>query len=136
MIADFSKCCNHPYILPSAAPDPYYLGEHIVNASGKYMVLDKIIKQLVVKERKKILIFSGFTRMLDICEDFLNIREGDGEEFGYLRLDGGTSRARRNLSIRMFNDLESHYRVMLISTKAGGLGINLTAASDVIMLDQ
>ena len=100
------------------------------------MVLDKIVEQLVLKEGKKILIFSGFTRMLDICEDFLNLRGGDGEKFRYLRLDGGTGRARRNLGIRMFNDSSSNYRVMLISTKAGGLGINLTMASDVIMLDQ
>ena len=80
--------------------------------------------------------FSGFTQMLDYCEDFLALREGDGPTFKHLRLDGGTCRARRNLAIRMFNDPASEYRVMLISTRAGGLGINLASASDVIMLDQ
>ena len=74
--------------------------------------------------------------MLDCCEDFLALRGGDGENFKYVRLDGSTARARRNLGIRMFNNQESEYRVMLISTKAGGLGINLATASDVIMLDQ
>ncbi len=74
--------------------------------------------------------------MLDCCEDFLALRGGDGESFKYVRLDGGTGRARRNLGIRMFNDLKSEYKVMLISTRAGGLGINLATASDVIMLDQ
>lgn len=74
--------------------------------------------------------------MLDCCEDFLSIRGGDGESFKYVRLDGGTARARRNLGIRMFNDVKSDYKVMLISTRAGGLGINLATASDVIMLDQ
>ena len=94
------------------------------------------MKELVVKQKKKILIFSGFTRMLDCCEDFLALRGGDGEAFKYVRLDGGTGRARRNLGIRLFNNKESEYRVMLISTRAGGLGVNLASASDVVMLDQ
>lgn len=99
-------------------------------------MLDKIVDELVVKQKKKVLIFSGFTRMLDCCEDFLALRGGNGEHFKYARLDGGTSRARRNLGIRMFNQQQSEYRVMLISTRAGGLGINLATASDVVMLDQ
>lgn len=74
--------------------------------------------------------------MLDRCEDLLNLRGGDGSKFEYTRLDGGTVRARRNLGIRLFNQEKSPYRVMLISTRAGGLGINLATASDVIMLDQ
>ena len=82
------------------------------------------------------LIFSGFARMLDCCEDFLALRGGAGEKFKYVRLDGSTSRARRNLGIRLFNDKVSQYHVMLISTRAGGLGVNLASASDVIMLDQ
>ncbi|MCJ1283251.1 hypothetical protein MMC26_002579 [Xylographa opegraphella] len=136
LLMQLRKCCNHPYILPHASPDPYYLGEHVIHASGKFIVLDKIVQELVVKQKKKVLIFSGFTRMLDCCEDFLTLRGGDGEAFKYVRLDGGTGRARRNLGIRLFNDKESDYRVMLISTRAGGLGINLASASDVIMLDQ
>ncbi|MCJ1391544.1 hypothetical protein MMC18_004408 [Xylographa bjoerkii] len=136
LLMQLRKCCNHPYILPHASPDPYYLGEHVIHASGKFIVLDKIIQELVVKQKKKVLIFSGFTRMLDCCEDFLALRGGDGEAFKYVRLDGGTGRARRNLGIRLFNNKESEYRVMLISTRAGGLGVNLASASDVIMLDQ
>lgn len=99
-------------------------------------MLDKIIDELVTKQRKKVLIFSGFTKMLDCCEDFLSLRGGNGDNFKFVRLDGGTGRARRNLNIRMFNKENSEYRVMLISTRAGGLGINLATASDVIMLDQ
>ena len=136
LLMQLRKCCNHPYILPHAAPDPYYLGEHVIHASSKFIALDKIINELVIKQKKKVLIFSGFTRMLDCCEDFLALRGGNGEKFQYVRLDGGTSRARRNLGIRMFNKGDTNYRVMLISTRAGGLGINLATASDVIMLDQ
>lgn len=122
--------------MPHAEPDPYYLGDHIIHASAKFILLDKIINELVVRQKKKVLIFSGFTKMLDCCEDFLALRGGNGDQFQYVRLDGATGRARRNLGIRMFNQEHSAYRVMLISTRAGGLGINLATASDVIMLDQ
>jgi SWI/SNF-related matrix-associated actin-dependent regulator of chromatin subfamily A member 5 len=81
-------------------------------------------------------IFSGFTKMLDLVEELLLLRGGNGSSFLSVRIDGSTCRARRNLGIRMFNDLESDYRVMLISTRAGGLGINLASASDVVLLDQ
>ncbi|KAL8694827.1 MAG: hypothetical protein Q9218_000586 [Villophora microphyllina] len=136
LLMQLRKVCNHPYLLSHAEPNPYYVGEHIMHASGKFIVLDQIVKELVIKEKKKILIFSGFTRMLDCCEDFLTLRGGNGEQFRYLRLEGSTSRARRNLAIRIFNNQESEHRVMLISTRAGGLGINLTAASDVVIMDQ
>lgn len=72
--------------------------------------------------------------MLDLCEDLLALQGGAGERFRYSRLDGSTARARRNLSIRLFNTYRDQ-KVMLISTRAGGLGINLTSASDVVFLD-
>lgn len=135
ILMQLRKCCNHPYTLPHTEPDPYYVGDHIIKASGKFILLDKIINELVIKQKRKVLIFSGFARMLDCCEDFLALRGAQGYEFNYVRLDGRTSRARRNLNIRMFNDEATDYRVMLISTRAGGLGINLATASDVIILD-
>ncbi|KAL8831090.1 MAG: hypothetical protein Q9170_005440 [Blastenia crenularia] len=136
LLMQLRKVCNHPYLLPHVEPDPYYIGEHIVHASGKLIVLDKLLNELVTKQKKKVLIFSEFTRMLDCCEDFLALRGGNGSHFKYLRLQGSTGRARRNLCIRLFNQEDSGYEVMLISTRAGGLGINLTAASDVVMMDQ
>ena len=136
ILMQLRKCCNHPYILPHAGPEPYYLGEHVIRASAKFIVLNKIVDELVVRQKKKVLIFSGFTGMLDYCEDLLALRGGNGEEFKYARLDGRTSRARRNLGIRLFNKPDSAYRIMLISTRAGGLGVNLATASDMIMLDQ
>jgi SWI/SNF-related matrix-associated actin-dependent regulator of chromatin subfamily A member 5 len=136
LLMQLRKICNHPYQITNAEPDPYILGDHIITASGKFIVLEKLIENLVIKQKKKILIFSGFTKMLDLVEDFLAVRGGDGSSYRYVRLDGGTARARRNLGIRMFNDVNTDYRVMLISTRAGGLGINLATASDVVMLDQ
>ena len=115
-------------------------------------MLDKLIQELVVRQQRKVIIVSTFTKMLDCVEDFLSFRGGDGELFRYSRLDGGTSRARRNLGIRLFNDTSSgeigngpvqygadqtvDYKVMLISTRAGGLGINLASASEIVMMDQ
>jgi SWI/SNF-related matrix-associated actin-dependent regulator of chromatin subfamily A member 5 len=136
LLMQLRKVCNHPYQLSNAEPDPYYTGDHVITASGKFIVLDKLVAELVVKQKKKILIFSGFTKMLDLVEEFLHLRGGDGTSFRSMRIDGSTARARRNLGIRLFNDLNSEFRVMLISTRAGGLGINLASASDVVLLDQ
>lgn len=71
---------------------------------------------------------------LDLVDELLHLRGGDGSEFRFTRIDGGVPRARRNLAIRLFNT-HDEYRVMIISTRAGGLGINLASASDVVMLD-
>lgn len=136
LVMQLRKCCSHPYLLPGATPDPYYLGDHVIRASGKFILLEKLLKNSIFKQGKKVLIFSGFTRTLDCCEDLLTLIGDHGRGFKFLRLDGNTARARRNLDIRMFNDANSDYKVMLLSTRAGGLGINLTRAEDVIFLDE
>ena len=136
LVIQLRKCCSHPYLLPGAAPEPYHLGEHVIRASGKFIVLEKLLRELVVNQNQKVLVFSEFTKVLGCTEDLLHLIGGDGALFRYMRLDGRTSRARRNLNIRLFNDMSSPYRVMLISTKAGGLGINLTSANNVIFLDE
>ncbi|KAK6007941.1 hypothetical protein QM012_004755 [Aureobasidium pullulans] len=138
IVMQLRKTCVTPYMIRGAAPDPYYYGDHIMHASGKFIVLNKIIDELVVKQGKKILIFSGFTTALDYCEDLLAMKGSNQHDapFRHVRFDGSTQRAVRNLQIRLFNDLSSEYKVMLISTRAGGLGLNLTAASDVIFLDE
>ncbi|KAJ4335268.1 hypothetical protein N0V95_008953 [Ascochyta clinopodiicola] len=136
LVMQLRKCCSHPYLLPGVAPDPYYLGEHVIRASGKFILLEKLLKHTIFEQGKKVLIFSGFTHTLDCCEDLLSLISNHGEKFRHLRLDGGTGRARRNLDIRLFNQSNSDYKVMLLSTRAGGLGINLTSAQDVIFLDE
>ncbi|KAF2871358.1 SNF2 family N-terminal domain-containing protein [Massariosphaeria phaeospora] len=136
LVMQLRKCCSHPYLLPGAIPDPYYLGDHVIRASGKFILLEKLLKHSILEQGKKVLIFSGFTHTLDCCEDLLALIGDHGQSFKYLRLDGSTARARRNLGIRMFNDQKSDYKVMLLSTRAGGLGINLTSAEDVIFLDE
>ncbi|KAF1993674.1 hypothetical protein P154DRAFT_625278 [Amniculicola lignicola CBS 123094] len=136
LVMQLRKCCAHPYLLPGALPEPYYIGDHVIRASGKFILLEKLLKHSIFEQGKKVLIFSQFTRTLDCCEDLLSIVGDYGNKFKFLRLDGSTARARRNLDIRMFNDTKSEYKVILLSTRAGGLGINLTTAEDVIFLDE
>lgn len=135
LVMQLRKICNHPYMMPSAQPEDYFVGEHVALASGKFVVLKKLLEELVVRQRKKVLIFSGFTSALDLVEDLLALIDGVGTSFKYGRFDGSTGRARRNLTIRLFNSTEEH-KVLLISTRAGGLGINLATATEVIFLDE
>lgn len=132
LLIQLRKVCDHPYLMPNSEPEPFEVAEHVVEASNKLILLDKLLSKLI-PQGKRILIFSGFTRMLDILEDFLNLRS-----IGFLRLDGGTSRPRRSLNIRLFqNSFQGQMPkpVFLISTSAGGLGINLTAADTVVLYD-
>ncbi|KAI0312359.1 P-loop containing nucleoside triphosphate hydrolase protein [Amylostereum chailletii] len=114
----------------SAEPEPYSIGEHIVAASTKLTAVDKLLADIIPRG-ERVLIFSQWTGMLDLLEDFMHLR---GIKYG--RLDGGTSRARRALDIKLFQQEKSPYDVFLISTKAGGLGISLTKANHVIMFDR
>ncbi|GAA5924215.1 hypothetical protein JCM10213_004524 [Rhodosporidiobolus nylandii] len=130
LLIQLRKCCNHPFTLPGSEPEPFEINEGIVAASGKLVLLDKLLKEILPKG-EKILIFSGSTKMLDILEDFMSLRE-----YKYSRLDGSTSRPRRALDIRLFQQSNSDIPIFLISTRAGGLGINLTAATNVVLYDQ
>jgi len=136
LVLQLRKCCSHPYLVPGAMPEPYYPGQHLIRASGKFILLEKLLKHSIFDQGKKVLIFSGFTETLDWCENMLGMMSNFGKIFRSLRLDGSTGRARRNLEIRLFNDRDSIYKVMLLSTRAGGLGITLTTAEDVIFLDE
>ncbi|KAF2690480.1 ISWI chromatin-remodeling complex ATPase ISW2 [Lentithecium fluviatile CBS 122367] len=136
LVMQLRKCCSHPYLLPNTEPEPYYIGQHVVQASGKFILLEKLLKNSIFNQDKKVLIFSGFTQTLDYCEDMLSIISNFGQDFKSLRLDGGTMKARRKLDMKLFNDPTSEYKVMLLSTRAGGLGINLTTAEDIIFLDE
>ncbi|KAI5475975.1 hypothetical protein MNV49_000534 [Pseudohyphozyma bogoriensis] len=130
LLMQLRQTCDHPYILPDAESEPFEVAEHIVGASSKLMLLDKLLEDVVKKKNGRVLIFSGFTRMLDIVEDFMNLR---GYKYG--RIDGQTPRPRRTLEIKLFQQEKSPYEVLLISTRAGGLGINLTKATTVVLCE-
>jgi len=137
LLMQLRKCCGHPYNIEGAQPEPFQFGDHIITASTKLAMLEKMLQKMVVADKQKVLIFSGFTTMLDWCEDLLALMGWTDarSKSRYIRLDGSTVAARRNLNVKLFNDTSSVYKVMLISTKAGGLGLNLTAATNVIFLD-
>uniref|UniRef100_A0A7N0UJX5 Uncharacterized protein n=1 Tax=Kalanchoe fedtschenkoi TaxID=63787 RepID=A0A7N0UJX5_KALFE len=124
------KCCNHPYLFQGAEPGPpYTTGDHLIENAGKMVLLDKLLPKL--KERdSRVLIFSQMTRLLDILEDYLMYRG-----YLYCRIDGNTGGEDRDASIEAFNKPGSEKFVFLLSTRAGGLGINLATADVVILYD-
>ncbi|CAK9145528.1 unnamed protein product [Ilex paraguariensis] len=124
------KCCNHPYLFQGAEPGPpYTTGDHLIENAGKMVLLDKLLPKL--KERdSRVLIFSQMTRLLDILEDYLMFRG-----YLYCRIDGNTGGDDRDASIDAFNKPGSEKFVFLLSTRAGGLGINLATADVVILYD-
>lgn len=99
--------------------------ENVLNGSGKLLVLDELLQKLF-KRKDKVLIFSQMTKMLNILEDYMHYRN-----YKYLRLDGSTSISDRNEMVTSFQK-RSDIFVFLLSTRAGGLGINLTSANTVI----
>lgn len=124
------KCCNHPYLFDGAEPGPpFTTDEHLVENSGKLQLLDKLLGKLR-SNGSRVLIFSQMTRMLDVLEDYCFLRS-----FSYCRIDGSTGHQERVEAIEDFSKPDSDIFLFLLSTRAGGLGINLTAADVVIIYD-
>lgn len=97
--------------------------------SSKFIILKKLLQQVVLREQKKVLIFSGFDGGLDCCEYLL-----EEIEIQFLRLDGSTSAAVRKYNMHLF-EKSPQFKIFLIATKAGGEGVTLTAAEVVVFLD-
>ena len=122
------KACNHPYLFPKVE-DPTWSEERMISNSGKLKLLDKLLPKL--KEvGSKVLIFSQMTTMLDILEDYCCLRG-----YSYMRLCGRTNLEDRTSSIKAFNQPGDPTFLFLLSTRAGGLGVNLVAADTVIIYD-
>jgi ATP-dependent DNA helicase len=136
-IMQLRKVCSHPYLFhwpndpDTGAPD---ISSALLNASGKMLLLNQLLTALF--ERKhKVLIFSQFTSMLDIIEDWATEFKG----WDICRIDGSTSPLDRREQMDRFNnggEEKDACRLFLLSTRAGGLGINLVAADTVIFYDQ
>jgi len=130
IIMQLRKCCNHPYLFDGAEPGPpYTTSEHLIVNSGKLTVLDKLLPKFQ-KQGDRVLIFSQMTRLLDILEDFSMYRG-----YQYCRLDGKTKHEDRQRQINEYNQPGSEKFLFLLSTRAGGLGINLMTANVVIIYD-
>lgn len=130
ILMQLRKCSNHPYLFDGAEPGPPYTTDyHLIENSGKLMILDKLLPKLK-EQGSRVLIFSQMTRMLDILEDYAFFRS-----YGYCRLDGQTAHEDREKSIEEFNRPGSEKFIFMLSTRAGGLGINLATADVVILYD-
>ncbi|TFK30824.1 hypothetical protein FA15DRAFT_608326 [Coprinopsis marcescibilis] len=127
------KCLQHPYLYsediePRGIP-PSEVHEKLVDASAKLRFLKALLPKLKARGHR-VLLFSQFVLALDIVEDFLN-----GEGFKFLRLDGNTKGTERQKSMDEFNKPGSEYFIFLLTTRAGGVGINLFTTDTVIIFD-
>ncbi|CAN6200133.1 unnamed protein product [Urochloa humidicola] len=136
IVVELKKCCNHPFLFESA--DHGYGGdsigdrnkvERIVMSSGKLVLLDKLLVRLR-ETNHRVLIFSQMVKMLDILAEYLSLRG-----FQFQRLDGSTRADLRHQAMEHFNAPGSDDFCFLLSTRAGGLGINLATADTVIIFD-
>ncbi len=140
---ELRKICNHPFLCDGleqdytdkrlaaaaekgeTAPTPLQL---LTEGSGKMGLLSKLLAKLK-RDGHKVLIFSQFTTVLDLIQDFMNASGYETE-----RLDGSTSAENRQAGIDRFNT-EGQGFVYLLSTRAGGMGITLTSADTAIIFD-
>eukprot|EP00644_Phytophthora_capsici_P004030 jgi/Phyca11/564754/estExt2_Genewise1.C_PHYCAscaffold_150581 len=145
VLMELRKCCNHPFLVkgveerevkrlakqPNVAKDEIQrqISESLVDTSGKLVLLDKLLPRLK-DTGHRVLIFSQFKIMLDIIQDYLALRRYNCE-----RIDGNITGNERQSAIDRFCREGSNSFIMLLSTRAGGVGINLTAADTVIIYD-
>jgi SNF2 family DNA or RNA helicase len=128
IVMELKKACNHPYLFWLHARPEVPCAE-VYRASGKFELLQHVLPKLRAAGHR-VLIFCQMTRLMEILGEFL---AWEGHRF--LRLDGSTDTATRGEMIEIFNSPASPYDVFLLSTRAGGLGLNLPAADTVIIFD-
>ncbi|EKD18619.1 uncharacterized protein L3040_002046 [Drepanopeziza brunnea f. sp. 'multigermtubi'] len=121
--------CNSPHNFYNPWPEDRQVDETLVTASGKMLLLDRLLKFLF-KRGHKVLIFSQFKTQLDLIQDYAQ----ELREWIVCRIDGSVSQEERQRQIREFNE-NPDFKLFLLSTRAGGQGINLASADSVILFD-
>ncbi|KAK7430039.1 transcriptional regulator [Neonectria magnoliae] len=132
MIMQLRKLCNHPFVFDviENVMNPLNVSNDLLwRTSGKFELLDRILPKYKATGHR-VLMFFQMTAIMDIMEDYLRYRQ-----FEYLRLDGTTKSDERSDLLREFNHPDSKYFMFLLSTRAGGLGLNLQTADTVIIYD-
>ncbi|BEI90220.1 uncharacterized protein CcaverHIS019_0302900 [Cutaneotrichosporon cavernicola] len=137
LIMQLRKISSHPFLFywptdPETGEE--IVDERLINASGKMLLLNRLLDALFAKGHK-VLIFSQFTTMLDIIQDWATLYKG----IKLCRIDGTTTQEERRSQMDEFNnggDSPDACKLFILSTRAGGLGINLVAADTVIFFDQ
>uniref|UniRef100_A0A673KW45 Probable global transcription activator SNF2L2 n=1 Tax=Sinocyclocheilus rhinocerous TaxID=307959 RepID=A0A673KW45_9TELE len=135
-IMQLKKICNHPYMFQHIEVSQQCLstlkctsGPDLYRASGKFELLDRILPKLKATNHR-VLLFCQMTTLMTIMEDYFAFRN-----FLYLRLDGTTKCEDRAMLLKKFNEEGSQFFIFLLSTRAGGLGLNLQAADTVVIFD-
>ncbi|XP_072134198.1 chromodomain-helicase-DNA-binding protein 2 isoform X1 [Mobula birostris] len=133
IMMELKKCCNHCYLVKPCEEDETLTSQEVlhnlIKSSGKLILLDKLMTRL--RERgNRVLIFSQMVRMLDILAEYLTIKH-----YPFQRLDGSIKGELRKQALDHFNAEASEDFCFLLSTRAGGLGINLASADTVIIFD-
>ncbi|KAF5651355.1 CHD1-transcriptional regulator [Fusarium sp. NRRL 52700] len=133
ILMQLRKCLCHPFMYSEAIEERHHdetvTQRNLVEASAKLLLLRVMLPKL--QERgHRVLIFSQFLQQLNIIEDFLS-----GLGYDYRRLDGSISSLEKQRRIDAFNAPDSPIFAFLLSTRAGGVGINLATADTVIILD-
>ncbi|KAL8839095.1 MAG: hypothetical protein Q9170_001877 [Blastenia crenularia] len=136
IMIELKKISNHPFMFPNAEDrivgdksNSQEIFKGMVTSSGKLMLLDGLLKKLQ-KDGHRVLIFSQMVKMLDILQDYMKYRG-----YQFQRLDGTVPSAQRTQAMEHFNKPDSPDFCFLLSTRAGGLGINLMTADTVILFD-
>uniref|UniRef100_A0A8C6XAW0 Chromodomain helicase DNA binding protein 1 n=1 Tax=Naja naja TaxID=35670 RepID=A0A8C6XAW0_NAJNA len=133
IMMELKKCCNHCYLIKPPDDNDFCNKQealqNLIRSSGKLILLDKLLIRL--RERgSRVLIFSQMVRMLDILAEYLKYRQ-----FPFQRLDGSIKGELRKQALDHFNAEASEDFCFLLSTRAGGLGINLASADTVVIFD-
>ncbi|XP_042328511.1 chromodomain-helicase-DNA-binding protein 2 isoform X5 [Sceloporus undulatus] len=133
IVMELKKCCNHCYLIKSPEENERENSQEmllsLIRSSGKLILLDKLLSRL--RERgNRVLIFSQMVRMLDILAEYLAIKH-----YPFQRLDGSIKGEIRKQALDHFNAEGSEDFCFLLSTRAGGLGINLASADTVVIFD-
>ncbi|KAL7285940.1 LOW QUALITY PROTEIN: hypothetical protein ACG7TL_001055 [Trametes sanguinea] len=126
------KICQHPFLFESVEDKinpSSVIDDKLIRSSGKIELLYRILPKFFATGHR-VLIFFQMTKVMDIMEDFLKLMG-----WKYLRLDGGTKTEDRAGHVALFNAPNSEYKVFILSTRAGGLGLNLQTADTVIIFD-
>ncbi|KAJ2637778.1 ATP-dependent DNA helicase Snf21, partial [Coemansia sp. RSA 1694] len=131
-IMQLRKICNHPFVFEQVESriNPTSVTDSMIyRSAGKFELLDRLLSKLLATGHR-VLIFFQMTQIMTIMQDFLEWRG-----IRSLRLDGSTSDDDRREYMRVFNAPNSPFEVFLLSTRAGGQGLNLQTADTVIIFD-
>ncbi|TVU12298.1 hypothetical protein EJB05_45935 [Eragrostis curvula] len=132
VVMELRKLCCHAFMTDEPDSEPANPEEglrRLLDSSGKMQLLDKMMVKLK-EQGHRVLIYSQFQHMLDLLEDYLSYRK-----WSYERIDGKIAGAERQIRIDRFNNKGSTKFCFLLSTRAGGLGINLATADTVVIYD-